>query len=232
MTTCTGNDPGRSHKPLNTASRILIVDDHELLRHGLATLLQRQTDLVVCGQAAGEAEAIEMLQSSEPDLVIVDISLADGDGVRLLKQIHEARPQVRTIVASAHDESMYAERALRAGAAGYVNKQEPAHTILDAIRHVLEGKLFFSKRITDRLMHLSRTSHGTHEQSPVELLSKREREVFQRIGQGLSTSQIAEELGLSPRTIETYRERMKVKLNSANATELNLLALRWALEGE
>ena len=211
-------------------TRILIVDDHELLRQGMRDLIASEPELEICGEALDEAGAIQQFHALQPDLMIVDLSLKEGDGIDLIKQIHSESPAVRLLVLSMHDESIYAQRALRAGASGYVSKQAPSRTILEAIRCVLDGKLFLSTQLSQRL--LQRAASGkTHEsESLVETLSDRELEIFEQIGRGLQTRQIAATLNLSPKTVHSYRERLKQKLNVTTGGELTHQAVRWVLK--
>ena len=209
-------------------ARVLIVDDHELLRDGLKGLLNSQESLLVCGEAADEEAGFRQLRKLQPDVVIVDITLKKGNGIELIKRIHQHYPGVLIIVASMHDEKVYGERVLRAGAMGYVSKQDPARTILRAIRQVLDDKMFFSDVLTKRL--LARAADAGFERSPIEMLSDRELEVFTLIGQGMMTGRVAEKLNLSPRTVETYRQRLKTKLNVDSGGELSREAVQWVLE--
>ena len=170
------------------------------------------------------------LRTTRPDLVIVDISLKQGNGIELIKRIKARCPATRIIVLSMHDESLYAERALRAGAMGYVNKQAPARSIIDAIREVLDGKLYLSENMTQRIMRRALNGGDVPGRSPIDTLSDRELEVFELIGQGLTTGELAQRLHLSPRTIETYRQRLKLKLQLDSAGQLSRAAVQWVLE--
>lgn len=210
--------------------RILVVDDHELMRNGLARMIDQEADLEVCGEAAGVDDALAKLAATRPDLVIVDVALKQGNGIDLIKRIKSRQPTVRMIVLSMHDESLYAERALRAGAMGYVNKQAPARSIIDAIGQVRDGRLYLSERISQRMMRRAVVGGNELENSAMDTLSDRELEVFELIGEGLTTGQLAERLHLSPRTIETYRQRLKVKLDLNSAGELRREAVLWVLE--
>lgn len=210
-------------------AKILIVDDHPLVREGLATRLSRQADLQVCGQAATEDEALALVKETSPDLVLVDLTLKGGHGLELIKQVRSDQPQIKMLVVSGFDESLYAERALRAGALGYVNKQESNEKLLEAIRTVLAGKRFLSaamaQRLVDQTLGVAKPS-----QNPIERLSDRELEVFRMIGDGMSTGAIADHLFISTRTIDTHRENIKRKLGLPNAGELNRAAVQWTLE--
>ncbi len=209
----------------------MIVDDHPLVRRGLAQLIDAQDKLSICGEAGDAAEATQKLEELNPDLIIVDISLGGVNGIELIKRIRAKDDDVKILVSSMHDESIYAERALRAGASGYVNKEVATETVIQAIRNVLEGEHYFSADLTGELM--KRVVSGTAgEGSPVDSLSDREIEVFEKIGKGMMTREIAELLKLSVKTIETHREHIKIKLRLRNAAELTRAAVQWVLENE
>jgi DNA-binding NarL/FixJ family response regulator len=215
--------------PVRRLARVLIVDDHELLRDGLRMMLKDQPGMEPCGEAAEENEAVRLVRELHPQLVVVDVALKSGNGIDLIKQIKAFDPATRVVVYSMYEERLYGERALRAGANGYVNKQDPAPVILEAIRRVLDRKMYFSEDLVERVLH--RTQDGGDLQlSPVEALSDRELEVFRLLGQGTTTRVIAENLGLSTNTVNTYRERLKVKLNLKSGTELMHQATAWVLE--
>ena len=210
---------------------ILIVDDHPLVRHGLITLISDQRDLYTCGEASGIAEARELARATKPKVVIVDLTLNDGNGITLIKELKEMYDDMKLLALSMHDETVFAERALRAGAMGYVSKHEASRTIIQAIRTVLDGDLYLSERMNSRI--LARTVGSKKQQdvpSPVEALSNREIEIFEMIGRGLTSRQIAGELHLSQRTIDTHRENIKTKLDLKNAVELTMHAVQWVLE--
>lgn len=211
-------------------ARILIVDDHPLVREGLAGRIAAQRDLAVCGQAEDVEQALADVARLEPDLVIVDLALKGGHGLELLKRIKAKHPAVKTLVATMHDEADYGERALRAGALGYINKQEVPEKVIEAVRQVLGGKIYVSPRLADRLVHRAVGGATALEESPYARLSDRELEVFRFIGQGLTTRQIAARLDLSVKTVETHRENVKAKLNVRNSAELSRQAVQWVLE--
>ncbi len=211
-------------------SRILIVDDHPLVREGLGLRITQQQDLAVCGEAADADAALAEVKRLEPDLAIIDISLASGHGIDLIKQIRGCRPQVKLLVHSMYDESLYAERALQAGALGYVNKREAPDTMLTAIRQVLDGKVYLSKQMTERILRQRVGGASDLAASPVDGLSDRELEVFMLIGQGESTGAIANHLHLSVHTIDSHREKIKRKLCLKNSAELSRRAVQWVLE--
>lgn len=211
--------------------QILIVDDHPLMRKGLALIIDAEPDLHICGQASKAEEALEALEKLKPDMVIVDVSLPGMSGLELTKHMLALRPNLIILMVSRHDEALYAERAIRAGARGYVMKMVAAEEILKAIRRVLNGGIYVSDKINERLLVGMATGHKHLTQSPLEVLSDRELEVFELTGRGLGTKEIAERLYLSVKTVESYRARIKNKLNLSNATELMLHAVQW-VEGE
>jgi len=214
-------------KPRKTKTRILIVDDHPIVRQGMAGLIQHEPDLTVCGGADDAQQAIKAIKTTKPDLAIVDISLKDTSGIELIKDIKVRFPNLPILVLSMHDESLYAERALRAGAKGYIMKAEATEKTVTAIHKVLSGQLYVSEKMAARMLHKlvgGKIQPGT---SPIESLSDRELEVFRLIGQGHTTRQIAEQFHLSIKTIDSYRAHIKEKLSLANATELTQHAIRW-----
>lgn len=211
-------------------ARILIVDDHPIVREGLAARINRQPDLKVCGEAEDVADALELVKTTRPDLIIVDLSLKTGQGLELIKKVKARSEETKMLVSSMYDESLYAERALRAGAQGYINKQEISDKIIDAIRMVLSGKMYLSQRMTERLLQRAVGSAPQIVQSPIETLSDRELEIFKMIGKGCTTRQIANELHLSIKTVETHRENIKGKLNIPNSAELSREAVQWVME--
>ena len=212
------------------AVKILIVDDHPIVREGLAARIARQPDLVVCGEAEDVADALELVKTTQPDLIIVDLSLKSGQGLDLIKRVKARFEDAKMLVSSMYDESLYAERALRAGALGYINKQEMSDKIVDAIRQVMDGKIYLSPPMTERLLQRAVGAAPQLVQSPIESLSDRELEVFKMIGTGKTTRQIAEELHLSVKTVETHRENIKTKLDIPNSAELSREAVQWVME--
>jgi DNA-binding NarL/FixJ family response regulator len=215
-----------------TKSRIFLVDDHAIVRRGLMELVNAEPRLEICGEAASLGEAYSEIGKCNPDLVIVDISLEGNDGVELTKELCRRWPDLPVLVYSMHDEELYAERALRAGAKGYVMKREPPELLLEAISQILAGKVHLSERMSDRLLGrmVRAGSSDLPMQTPVEKLSDRELEVFQLIGKGRSTNDIAELLCLSVKTIETYREHLKQKLNLRSGNELVRYAVEWSVK--
>lgn len=214
-----------------TRTTVLLVDDHPIVRRGIAELINAEPDLEVVGEAANMQEALAQLGKLRPGMVIVDVSLDGNNGIELMKNI-SSRPSAPPILAySMHDESIYAERALRAGAKGYVMKQAPPEALLSAVRQVLKGKLYLSEPMSDRLLGklVGAGASSAATVSPIDKLSDRELEVLQLLGKGLGTAQIADKLCLSIKTIETYREHLKQKLNLANGQELLRYAIEWSL---
>ncbi|MHC4156340.1 MAG: response regulator transcription factor [Planctomycetota bacterium] len=208
-------------------TRILIVDDHPIVREGLAKLINQEQDMAVCGQAEDAHQAVKAVSTLNPDLVIVDISLKETSGMDLIKDIKAQHPKLPVLTLSMHDESLYAERALRAGAQGYIMKQEAPEMVVAAIRSVLGGQVYISDKVTSRMVHKLVGSRADLSTTGVDTLSDRELEVFLLIGRGLGTRQIAEKLFLSAKTIETYRAHIKEKLGLSDATELLQYAIQW-----
>jgi DNA-binding NarL/FixJ family response regulator len=207
--------------------KILLVDDHPLVREGLANLIHQQPDLEVCGEAGNEPEALELVRTAQPAVAIVDITLENGSGLELIKSIKTLHPTVTTLVLSMHDESLYAERALRAGARGYIMKREAAKQIIQGIRGVLAGQLYVSDKIIAAMNEKYVAGGAVDVSSPVELLSNRELEVFQLLGVGQNTRQISDHMHVGFKTVQAYCARIKEKLNLANANELLREAVRW-----
>jgi len=206
---------------------VFIVDDHPIVRRGLEQLINQEADLVVCGQAEGAQTALEAMKKWMPDVALVDLSLTGESGLELIKDIKVRYPKVAVLVLSMHDETFYAERVLRAGAKGYIMKRQAAAQIVAAIRRILSGEIWLSDPMAAKI--LRKVAGGKTEAvgSPIERLSNRELEVFQLIGIGLGTRHIAERISRSVKTVEAYREHIKVKLDLKDATELNQAAIQW-----
>lgn len=205
--------------PSGREVRVLIVDDHPIVREGLARMLDREKDLIVCGDAEDINSALTSMDKLHPDMLIVDVTLATGSGIDLVKCVRRSHPRMPILVLSMHDGIYYAEQALRAGANGYITKMEAPKTLITAIRKVIAGDIYLSEKTATALIKRSIT--GTiNKTEDFFCLSDREREVFRLLGSGLGTRQIAEQLGVSIRTIDTYREKIKHKLNLKNASEL------------
>ncbi|MHC4167292.1 MAG: response regulator [Planctomycetota bacterium] len=212
---------------IENKTRILIVDDHPIVRQGLAELVNHESDLVVCGQAEDSHEAIKAIKDLSPTMAIIDISLKETSGLELIKDIHSQCPDLPVLALSMHDEMLYAERALRAGAMGYIMKQEATENVIVAVRRILGGEIYVSNRMAARMVRKLVTGQIEPSTSQVESLSDRELEVFHLIGKGHGTRQISERLHLSVKTIETYRAHIKEKLNLADAAELLQYAIQW-----
>ena len=212
------------------SSRILIVDDHPLVRKGLVDLIGDEKDLEVCCEAGTVSEALRLVNDDQPDLAIIDIALDGESGLELIKQIKSLHPDVSMLVCSAHDESLYAERCLQAGAKGYINKKVMMDEVINAIRRVIAGEVYLSPAMSTKV--IARMAFGKSDTPPslVDALSDRELEVFQLIGQGMTTTEIAEQIHLSSKTVETYRQHIKRKLQLKNATELVRTATAWTIE--
>jgi DNA-binding NarL/FixJ family response regulator len=211
----------------NHKKRIFIVDDHPLVREWLATLINQQSDLKACGEAGGALDGLKLIATTKPHVAIVDISMDGGSGIELIANIKATYPEVVVIVLSMHDETLYCERALRAGARGYIMKREATKNVLQAIRCVLKGDMYLSERMA--MMMAERFAEGKPPatSSPIELLSNRELEVFQLLGRGFGTRQIAEEMHVGFKTVQAFRARIKEKLKLASATALVCEATRW-----
>jgi DNA-binding NarL/FixJ family response regulator len=215
-------------KKAKTAKRmVLIVDDHPMMRQGLAQLINNEPDLEACGEAESAQQAIEMVGASRPDLVLVDISLPDKHGLELIKDVQALHPGLPVLVVSMHDESLYAERVLRAGGRGYIMKQEGGRKMMQAIRTVLSGQIYVSDKMSARILEIFSGRRSDATRTPIEKLTDREFEVFQLIGQGKGTRQIAEALHLSVKTVEVHRLHIKEKLELDDAPSLVRYAVRW-----
>jgi DNA-binding NarL/FixJ family response regulator len=210
-----------------TKRRVLLVDDHPIMREGLRQLINHESGLVVCGESSDANEAMSLVRTAKPDLVLADISLPGKSGLEMIKDLKVQHPDLPVLVLSMHDETLYAERVLRAGARGYIMKQEGGRKLILAIEHVLAGQIFVSERMSAKILEIFSGRRGKATSSPVELLTDREFDVFQLIGRGLSTAKIAEQLHLSVKTIEVHRLHIKDKLKLKTAPELIRFAVRW-----
>lgn len=213
-------------------ARVLLVDDHAIVRDGLAQLIQREEDLMVCGEASSAEEAVQAATKYNPDLAVVDISLGGANGLELIKNLNAMRRGLPILVLSMHDEAHYAERALRAGATGYVMKRAGREQIMEAIRTVLAGEIFVSEAINKSMLHQYLHGSEGREASPISRLSDRELEVLTLIGRGLSSKEIAERLHLSQKTVDSHRTHLKEKLNLPGAAELVKFAFEWVMSQE
>jgi DNA-binding NarL/FixJ family response regulator len=227
-----GNDQADTGNNQAAKKKILLVDDHPIFRHGLTELLDRQVDLVVCGHADSAPTALEQMRQLKPDLAILDITLRGTDGIELVKLMKAEVPHLPILVLSMHDESLYALRALKAGALGYVMKADGVQPVLDAIYRALQGKLFVSKRLGEKLIFKAIHTSESDSPSPVGRLSDRELEVLAMLGRGHSTRSIAKEINLSVKTVETHRAHIKEKLGFADANEMVRFAIDWVAHQE
>jgi DNA-binding NarL/FixJ family response regulator len=209
------------------ATRVFLVDDHPLVREWLTNLITRQPDLVVCGEAESTASALRTIASAEADVAIVDLSLDGRSGLELIKELRQLHPNIGVLVLSMHDEMSFAERALRAGARGYVMKREVAKQVVLAIRRVTEGGMWISERVSALLAEKAAAGVPAGPEPPIDRLSERELEVFRLLGQGQATRQIAGALHVSAKTVQTYYARVKLKFGLASSTQLLREAIRW-----
>jgi DNA-binding NarL/FixJ family response regulator len=212
-------------------TRIFIVDDHPLLRRGLAELINRESDMVFCGEAEDSPSAMRLIAQIKPDLVIVDISLKGYNGIELIKNIKAFDHNIQVLVLSMHDESVYAMRVLKAGAKAYVMKQEVVTKVMDAVRRIRAGKVFVSESVASRMLDQVVVGGDPSNDSPIDLLSDRELEIVSMIGSGQPTREIAAKLHISIKTVESHRARIKEKLNLENAIQLVQFCVRWVEEG-
>lgn len=209
-------------------AQVLLVDDHPIVRERLAEIIARESDLRVCGEAETRHQALEAIPKSSPDLVIIDLTLKNSDGMELIKDVRSRWPKLRMLVVSMHDESLYAERAIRAGALGYITKQEATRNILSAIRRVLGGEIYVNQKTVTRLLRgLSPNTGSGQPPMPDELLTDRELQVLELTGRGYNIRQVAAELHIGSKTVETYRTRIREKLGLKDPTELLQLAISW-----
>lgn len=211
---------------------VFLVDDHPIVRQGLARMIASEPDLAVCGEAADPPTAIDKISKLKPSLAIIDLSLGSGDGIDLIKSIRAQDPSLPVLVLTMHEESFYAERALRAGAMGFLTKSEASEHVITAVRRLLNGEMYVSDCVSPRLMKRLITGQPDEEGLSISRLSDRELQVFTLIGQGLGTQEIADELSLSVKTIETYRAHVKKKLDIKDARGLIQYAVRWVLSRE
>ena len=224
--------PPSSEKSPSTSApakiRVLLVDDHPITRQGLKALINQQLNLEVCAEADNAAQAVELLTKCQPDLAILDVSLKATNGIELTKNHKAHSPNLPILIVSMYDEALFAERALRAGAMGYVMKQEAGEKVVQALQHLLRGEIFLSSRMKEKMLHRFVNHKREGMVFSIDTLSDREMEVFQLIGNGYSTRQIAQKLGLSSKTIDSYREHLKQKLSLESGSDLVRHAIQWA----
>lgn len=217
----------KSGESTSLKKQVYLVDDHPIVRQGLIKLIEQEDGLEVCGESGTVADALEDLKELGPDVILVDISLENSNGLELIKLVDDLGLQIPMLVLSMHDESLYAEHALRSGASGYVMKQAASSTLIQAIEKVLDGEIYVSKSMSSQMLKMAFRSSGEDTRTGTETLSLRELEVFELIGRGNSTREIAEQLHLSVKTIETYRAHIKEKLHLRSGTELMQRAIHW-----
>lgn len=222
--------PQTSAEAPTSVYRVLLVDDHPIVREGLEARMAQEPDLVVCGSISDAQQALTLIPMVNPDLVIADLSLQGRPGLELIKDLDRLYPALPVLVLSLHDESMWAERVLRAGAKGYISKSLPTQHVIDGIRRIREGGIAVSEQISNRLLQKLTTTTGPAAGSPVARLSDRELEVFQMLGQGLAIREIAARLFLSPKTVEVHREHIKAKLGLKSSSDVLRHALLYTLE--
>ncbi len=217
------------NKTIEKQKKILIVDDHPIVRRGLMDMFRGEEGLEICGEASGASEAITLVESKQPDLVLLDLSLAEGSGLELIKQLKAQHPHLSILVVSIHSETQFADRAIKAGAHGYINKSDAISNIVEAAKHVLNGNIYRHAEASDWSFH-SEDIVSQHRDSDLESLTDREIEVLQLVGEGLGTRKIADKLNVSIKTIETHRANIKKKLHLKDANELTEFAVRWMVE--
>jgi DNA-binding NarL/FixJ family response regulator len=212
--------------------KILVVEDHPIFRLGLSELINQEPDLFVCGEAVDASSAWMIIEQVQPDLIVADITLEKSDGIELTREIHRRYRHIPVLILSMHDEFLYAERALHAGARGFIMKQEAMESVVEAIHQVLDGKVYLSDRVKEHILANLAVGSGIGAKAPIERLTDRELEIFRMIGKGLSTRDIADKLYLSVKTVGTHRERIKSKLNLKTANELVRYAVHWTKTGQ
>lgn len=210
--------------------KIVIVDDHPIVREGFAKLINSEKDFEVAGTAEDAVEAVEMIQNLKPDLAMVDLSLKESSGIELIKDLQSLCPDVQILVVSLHDEEIYAERVLRAGARGFIMKAEAVDDIITAVRKVSKGEIYLSSRMQSKMIEIMASGKRKESVNPLDILSDRELEVYQLIGNGMKTKNIADQLNLSVKTIETYKSHLKIKLQIKDGVELIQRAVEWNMK--
>ncbi len=222
-----GAHPSPPQRHVGAARRVLIVDDHPIVRQGLRRMIDPESDLVVCGEAQSEREARAAIRELDPDVVIVDISLVQGDGLELVRDVHAQRPDLPMLVLSMHDETIYAGRLLAAGASGYIMKHAASEQLLVALRRVLCGETYVSEALTNKVPGAGGAARESGACDPIESLSNRELQVLSLIGRGLSSREVAEMLGVSVKTVESHRQSLKRKLNLLSNVQLLQYSINW-----
>ena len=218
--------PTSQHRPKQVTTKVLLVDDHPIVRQGIRMLVDQESDLEVCGEAESEVEALRLIEQTQPDIAVVDLSLKGSSGLSLTREIRTRHPQVQVLVLSMRDEAFYAERVLRAGAKGYITKEQGSERIIEGIRKVVAGQIYLSDQLASKMLK-SLVGGDRPGESPVRRLSDRELAVFELIGHGLTTRDVAKRLHLSVKTVESHREHIKEKLNLSGAPDLLKYAIQW-----
>lgn len=221
------DQPTAGKRKNSDTTRVFIVDDHPVVRQGVGMLVDQQNDMEVCGDAESGPEALKKIGEIEPDLAVVDLSLKDSSGMELIKDLQVQHPEIRILVLSMHDETFFAERVLRAGARGYITKAESTLKVVDGIRAVMKGEVYLSDGMSSKMISKLVSGYGQPDKPSVDALTDRELEVFELLGNGYGTREIAEKLHRSVKTIETHRERIKEKLQIDSATDLIKHAVQW-----
>lgn len=216
----------------NQVTKVVLIEDHAMFREQLVLLIEKVENFVVCGQADNIKDGMQVIRESHPDIAIVDVSLRGSSGLELIKDLKADGSRIPVLVLSMHDEELYAERVIRAGAKGYISKHEASSQLIEAIHQVLTGKVYLSERVTSGILNRMSATSAPLQAAGVELLTDRELEVFQLVGRGLNSRQIAERLNLGESTVDTYRARIKEKLQIRNASDLYTRAARWVHEQE
>jgi DNA-binding NarL/FixJ family response regulator len=209
-------------------SRVLVVDDHPMTRYGIARLIEQEPDLVVCGEAENVSRGLAAVRELKPHVVLADLTMPDGEGLELIKNVRSLHPEVAVLVVSMHDEALYAERALRAGARGYIMKNEGGEKLVEAIRQVLQGKIYVSENMSGKVLEIFSGRRRRADDTTIGKLTDREFEVFRLLGQGLTTREIGQQLRLSTKTVETHRLHVREKLGLKTGPALIKYAVRWA----
>jgi DNA-binding NarL/FixJ family response regulator len=222
----------KATKKSNRQFRVLIVDDHPITRAGLVYLINHQPDMTTCAEAENAGRALDAVKDTSPDIALVDITLPGKSGLELIKDIKAIKPELPMLVISMHDESLYAERSLRAGARGYISKHEGGEKLMDAIRQILAGKIYVSEKLAAHIIEIFSGIQSPREHGPIEQLSDREFEVFELLAQGLSSQEIAKQLHLSAKTVDAHRANIKSKLKLKTTSELVAYAARWVGSGD
>ena len=213
---------------LKFTTKIMVVDDHPIVRYGIVKLIDLETDMDVCGDYDGSEDLLAIIKESKPDVIILDISLGKADGIAITRSLRKTGNNTPVVILSMHENKVYVARAIRAGANGYVIKKQSSEQLITAIREVRQGRLFIGSEHSAEMLCAVAPNHPSQSTTPLDMLSDRERQVFTHIGQGYATIEIAEQLDIRPKTVETYRSRIKDKLELDSPQKLSLAAIEWA----